>query len=106
MSKQKFIDEWKHKLTGIAVFGAVSEMNDGPLVRAGKIFELPKEVEKLLGAMYDSISRDIDQQADLLILTHATATPDAKKRVVDRLRDAFGKSTNGHANGVANGVAK
>lgn len=54
-SREQFIERWKKHLAGLALFGTASEKNDGPLVRASKIFDLPSEVTALLGMMYDDI---------------------------------------------------
>lgn len=55
-TKQEFIERWKKHVAGMAMFGMASERNDGPLLRASKLFELPAEVEKLLGQMYDDVT--------------------------------------------------
>jgi hypothetical protein len=54
MTREQFIERWKRHVAGMALFGVVSELRDGPLTRAGKIMEIPAEVEKLLGQLYDS----------------------------------------------------
>lgn len=55
-TKQEFTNRWKHKLAGMALYGVASEVNDGPITRAGKIFDVPAEVERLLGMMYDELA--------------------------------------------------
>ena len=89
MTKTTFVNEWKHKLAGLALFGLASERNDGPMVRASKVFELPAQVESLLGAMYESLG-NLDDQAEAVIQRwNAEGKPEA---TVDRFRKAFTKN--------------
>ena len=55
-TKQQFTDRWKKHLAGLALYGVASETHDGILTRAGKVLEIPAEVERLLGMMYDELS--------------------------------------------------
>lgn len=57
-SRQEFQQKWKNYVAGMALFGTVSEIRDGPLVRATKVMDIPAEVERLLGLMYDDVARD------------------------------------------------
>lgn len=52
-SKHEFVARFKNHIAGLALFGTISEMKDGPMKRAERIFEIPAEVERLLGQMYD-----------------------------------------------------
>ena len=54
-SKTEFIERWKLQMVGLAMYGVTSERNDGLMSRSARILELPKEVQGLLGAMYDSL---------------------------------------------------
>ncbi len=62
MNREAFINRWKKHLAGMALFGTVSERNDGPIVRASKILEIPAEVEKLLGQMWDDLREKTDNK--------------------------------------------
>jgi hypothetical protein len=55
-SREDFVNRWKKHLAGLALYGAVSEARDGPMVRASKMFNIPAEVEKLLGQLYDDLA--------------------------------------------------
>jgi len=54
-TRDEFIALWRRHLAGMALYGTVSEMRDGPLVRTTKILDIPAEVENLLGRMFDSL---------------------------------------------------
>lgn len=56
-SREQFIERWKRHIAGMALFGVVSEVRDGPLARAAKVLDLPAEVERLLGLMYDDLAK-------------------------------------------------
>lgn len=56
MTKDEFKNRWRYRLAGIALYGAVSELKDGPLVRASKVYEIPAQVEQLLEAMYADLA--------------------------------------------------
>lgn len=57
-TRQQFIDLWKRHVAGMALFGVASEIQDGPIVRASKILEIPGEVERLLGRMFDDLTAE------------------------------------------------
>ena len=54
MTREQFIKKWNKYIAGLALYGTISERNDGPLTRAAKIMDIPAEVEALLGRLYDS----------------------------------------------------
>ena len=54
-TKEEFVKRWQYHVLGMVMFGVSSEKNDGPTVRASKVFELPAEVQKLLGQLYDDL---------------------------------------------------
>lgn len=58
MTRDQFISRWRTQLAGLALYGSVSEIKDGPLARASKILEIPDTVEMVLGKMYDSLHPD------------------------------------------------
>jgi hypothetical protein len=58
MTRDQFVARWKNHLAGMALFGAVSELRDGPLARAAKVMDIPAAVESLLGKMFDDATKD------------------------------------------------
>lgn len=52
MSKEEFVRRWRFHLAGLALFGAYSDQRDGILARAAKVWDVPAEVEKLLGLLW------------------------------------------------------
>jgi hypothetical protein len=54
-TREEFVRRWRTHLAGLALYGVASEMKDGLLVRAGRVLEIPAEVERLLGLMYDGL---------------------------------------------------
>jgi hypothetical protein len=56
MTKDEFKARWRYRLAGIALYGSVSEIKDGPLARASKLMEIPAQVEQLLEAMYADLA--------------------------------------------------
>ena len=55
-TREEFIDRWRKHLAGLALYGTLSEIRDGPLARASKVLEIPAEVERLLGQMFDDLN--------------------------------------------------
>lgn len=55
-TKEEFIRRWRNHLAGMALFGAVSDLRDGQMTRAAKILDIPGEVEKLLGQLWDDLN--------------------------------------------------
>lgn len=51
-TEDEFVTRWRRHLAGLALYGTVSELRDGPLVRASKVLDIPAEVERLLKQMY------------------------------------------------------
>lgn len=62
-TREEFVRKWKNHLAGMALYGTVSEMREGPLVRASRALEIPAEVERLLGMMYADMVPDADDPA-------------------------------------------
>ena len=54
-TREEFVKQWQATLTGVALFGLVSELRDSTLHRATRAMELPQEMQALLGRMYDSL---------------------------------------------------
>ena len=98
-TKDAFIEQWKCHLAGMALYGTVSDKNDGPYTRASKVFDITAEVEKLLAAMYDSIGdgRTPAQLADVFLEAYGKLGPDQRQPLIERFRAAFTttKATNG-----------
>ena len=58
-SKEEFIKRWEAHLAGLALFGLVSESKEGTLQRAGRALDIPAEVRRLLGLMYDYLNQTV-----------------------------------------------
>jgi hypothetical protein len=54
-SKDDFVKAWKYHLTGLSLFGYVSESKDGQMERLKRVHEIPSESERILANMYDWI---------------------------------------------------
>lgn len=54
-SREEFVRRWRYHLAGLALTGAVSEAKDQPKDRVVKVYEIPGEVERLLGMLYDDL---------------------------------------------------
>jgi hypothetical protein len=52
-SREEFVKTWKFHITGLSLFGYVSESRDGQMERLKRVHEMPVESEKLLASMYD-----------------------------------------------------
>jgi len=50
--KNKWVEKWKFHVAGLALYGAFSDENDGPLVKAQKSWDIAKRVEDLLARMW------------------------------------------------------
>lgn len=57
MTRDDFIRRWKCHVAGMALFGYVSDRKDDAQTRAMKIYDIPGEVERLLGKMYDDMAK-------------------------------------------------
>ena len=55
MTKNEFIERWKRHVAGMALFGWASDRNDSNNERAQKLWDIPKQVEELLGKMFDDV---------------------------------------------------
>ena len=58
MTRDEFIKRWRTHLAGLAIFGFASDSKDGPMVRATKILDIPADVERLAGKMFDDAQPD------------------------------------------------
>jgi hypothetical protein len=57
VTREEFVCRWRNHLAGMALYGAVSELRDGPLMRASRVLDIPSAVESLLGRLYDDATR-------------------------------------------------
>lgn len=55
-SKEDFIRRWRHKIAGLALYGTVSELRDGPMAKASRVYDIPTECEALLAKMWDDLA--------------------------------------------------
>ena len=97
-TREAFIEQWKCHIAGMALYGSISDKNDGPYTRASKVFDITAEVEKLLAAMYDSIEatdKTPDQLADVFLEAYGTLAPEKRTPLIDRFRAAFTTQKNG-----------
>lgn len=51
MTKEEFVKRWRYHLAGLAIYGAT----DGELKKASRLYDIPKEVEGILGKMFDDL---------------------------------------------------
>lgn len=54
-TRDEFVKKWRYALTGLGMYGYVSEQKDGPMKRAERLFGMPEEIERLLNLMYDDM---------------------------------------------------
>lgn len=71
MTREAFIARWRRNLAGLALFGVASDVKDSPLKRAAYALDIPAEVERLLGQLYDDLApKELPAAAP-----HANGTP-------------------------------
>lgn len=63
MTRQAFIDYWKHRVAGMALYGSICEQTEGPMNRVNRAYQIPGEVERLLGSQYDSLFPQMSKPA-------------------------------------------
>lgn len=64
-TKEEFVARWRNHVAGLALYGLIAELNAPGQRRisdAGRALEIPGQVERLLGQMYDDLARQ--QTAD------------------------------------------
>lgn len=54
MTREDFVRHWRARLAGLALCGLVSELRDDPMKRGSRALEIPAEVDRLLGQLFDS----------------------------------------------------
>lgn len=58
MTKPEFIKKYAYRLGGMVLFMQAGEVKaEGVLSRTQRVFEMPAEIETLLGAMFDDLKR-------------------------------------------------
>jgi hypothetical protein len=62
-SKDDFIARWRFRLAGLALYGACSERSDGPMRKIERVYEIPGEVERLLGLLWDDMLKGDEAKA-------------------------------------------
>lgn len=56
LSRDEFVRKYRHKWGAMILFMQASEVKgEGTLARTARIFDMPQEVEQLLGLMYDDL---------------------------------------------------
>ena len=71
-TKQECIDQFKHKLAGISLFGA-SDPQSGTASRMNRVFDIPELVVTFLGEIYDYVARGDLKDIELRIAAEAKA---------------------------------
>jgi hypothetical protein len=88
-TREQFVDRWKKHLAGMALFGVASETNDGALAMAGKILEIPGEVEQLLALMYDFVTQSPDPSGAVMKQAGATTAATDPNRFQPKQTEAM-----------------
>ena len=57
MTKEQFVERWRCHLTGLALYGVISDATDNVLKRSAKVFDIPKTVESLLEKLYEDATK-------------------------------------------------
>lgn len=57
MTKEQFIARWMQRMAGYMLYGYVSEEKHGPVERTAFVLKIPAEAERLLGLMFDDLTR-------------------------------------------------
>lgn len=55
-SREEFVKKFRNHLAGGFLYGAASDLKDGPVTKAARSIEILPEVEKLLAAMYEYVA--------------------------------------------------
>lgn len=56
-TRDEFVRRWRLHIAGLALYGRYSEERDGLATRTARVLEIPAEVEKLLGMLWDDMTR-------------------------------------------------
>ena len=94
MTKEEFIDKFKHQLGGLAIFGMISDQQDGALARTRYVWKVRDTVLALSGEMWDALNPENETATDLctrLIAKLKTATEGERSVVIEKMRTALTK---------------
>lgn len=53
MTREHFVARYRHRWAAMILFMQASEVKEGPLARGARIYDMPAEVDALLGQMWD-----------------------------------------------------
>jgi len=91
MSKTDFVEAYKHRMAGWALFGITSECKDGLMTRATRLMELPETAVALLGELYEAaqpekLPEGVNAIVERFMASYEALTPGEGKEAVDLLR--------------------
>lgn len=92
MTKDEWINRFKHQLGGLAIFGMISDQKDGPVARTRHVWEVRDTVLSLSGEMWDAATNETATElCDRLIAKLKTATEGERNTVIEKMRAALTK---------------
>ena len=92
MTKDEWINRFKHQLGGLAIFGMISDQKDGALARTRHVWEVRDTVLSLSGEMWDAATNETATElCDRLIAKLKTATEGERNMVIEKMRAALTK---------------
>ena len=92
MTKDEWINRFKHQLGGLAIFGMISDQRDGALARTRYVWEIRDAVLSLSGEMWDAATNETATElCDRLIAKLKTATEGERNMVIEKMRAALTK---------------
>lgn len=66
-TREEFVARWRSHVAGLALYGLIAELStpaDRRLSQANRALEIPGQVERLLGQMYDDLARQTADRAE------------------------------------------
>ena len=92
MTREEWINRFKHQLGGLAIFGMISDQRDGALARTRYVWEIRDAVLSLSGEMWDAATNETATElCDRLIAKLKTATEGERNMVIENMRAALTK---------------
>ena len=92
MTREEWINRFKHQLGGLAIFGMISDQRDGALARTRYVWEIRDTVLSLSGEMWDAATNETATElCDRLIAKLKTATEGERNTVIEKMRAALTK---------------
>ena len=92
MTREEWINRFKHQLGGLAIFGMISDQRDGALARTRYVWEIRDAVLSLSGEMWDAATNETATElCDRLIAKLKTATEGERNMVIEKMRAALTK---------------